>query len=215
MYNVKKIPIFAISRLRIGTDGHGITTLVGFMGCPLKCKYCLNRQCHERIYEDDSSTLRKGIKMLTPQELYDLVKIDNIYFQATGGGICFGGGEPTMYEQFIIEFKRLCGDRWKITLETSLKCSNNTIQALSNVVDFWIVDIKSWNPQIYENYTGVTSEVEQCLEVLCRFVPVENVAIKVPRIPDFNDEMNLDEDIKEIKRRYGFTNVVESEYIKL
>ena len=37
-----KAPIFAISRLRMGTDGSGITTLVTFMGCPLQCKYCLN-----------------------------------------------------------------------------------------------------------------------------------------------------------------------------
>ena len=31
-----KAPIFAISRLRMGTDGSGITTLVTFMGCPLE-----------------------------------------------------------------------------------------------------------------------------------------------------------------------------------
>ena len=82
----------------MGTDGNGITTLVTFMSCPLKCKYCLNKKCHEPIYENDGTTLRKGIMFLTPQELYDLVKIDNIYFQATGGGICFGGGEPTLYQ---------------------------------------------------------------------------------------------------------------------
>ena len=45
--------------------------------------------------------------MLTPQRLYDLVKIDNIYFQTTGGGICFGGGEPTMYANFIKAFTLL------------------------------------------------------------------------------------------------------------
>lgn len=84
-----KAPILAISRLRMRTDGSGITTLVAFMGCPLQCKYCLNKKCHEPIYETDGKTLRSGIMMLTPQELYDMVKIDNIYFQSTGGGICF------------------------------------------------------------------------------------------------------------------------------
>ena len=99
-----KAPIFAISRLRMGTDGSGITTLITFMGCPLKCKYCLNQKCHEPIYETDGKTLRKGIMMLTPQELYDIVKVDNIYFQSTGGGICFGGGETTLKKDFIDEF---------------------------------------------------------------------------------------------------------------
>ena len=34
-------PIFGISRHRMGVDGKGVTTLVTFMGCPLKCRYCL------------------------------------------------------------------------------------------------------------------------------------------------------------------------------
>ena len=210
-----KAPIFAVSRLRMGTDGLGITTLVTFMGCPLQCKYCLNRKCHEPIYEIDGKTVRKGIMMLTPQELYDLVKIDNIYFQSTGGGICFGGGEPTLYKDFIVEFKKLCGEKWKITLETCLRCSYNTIQELSNVVDQWIVDIKSLNPFIYEEYTGVMSGVFQHLRSIQMLVPENQITIKVPHIPGFNDDENLDSDIDEIKKRFGFRKVYKIEYKKL
>lgn len=210
-----KAPIFAVSRLRMGTDGLGITTLVTFMGCPLQCKYCLNRKCHEPIYETDGKTVRKGIMMLTPQELYDLVKIDNIYFQSTGGGICFGGGEPTLYKDFIVEFKKLCGEKWKITLETCLRCSYNTIQELSNVVDQWIVDVKSLNPFIYEEYTGVMSGVFQHLRSIQMLVPENQVTIKVPHIPGFNDDENFDSDIDEIKKRFGFRKVYKIEYKKL
>ena len=207
-----KAPIFAISRLRMGTDGSGITTLVTFMGCPLKCKYCLNKKCHEPIYEADGKTLRNGIMLLTPQELYDLVKVDNIYFQSTGGGICFGGGEPTLYKDFIVEFKKICGDKWKITLETSLRCSYNTIKDLSPVVDHWIVDIKSMNPFIYEEYTGVMSGILQHLSSIQKLVPQEKITVKVPHIPGFNDDEDLDSDIDEIKRRYGFENTVRTNY---
>ena len=210
-----KAPIFAVSRLRMGTDGLGITTLVTFMGCPLQCKYCLNRKCHEPIYETDGKTVRKGIMMLTPQELYDLVKIDNIYFQSTGGGICFGGGEPTLYKDFIVEFKKLCGEKWKITLETCLRCSYNTIQELSNVVDQWIVDVKSLNSFIYEEYTGVMSGVFQHLRSIQMLVPENQITIKVPHIPGFNDDENLDSDIDEIKKRFGFRKVYKIEYKKL
>ena len=210
-----KAPIFAISRLRMGTDGSGITTLVTFMGCPLKCKYCLNKKCHEPIFEADGKTLRNGIIMLTPKELYDMVKIDNIYFQSTGGGICFGGGEPTLYKDFIMEFKKLCGDNWKITLETCLRCSYNTIQELSFVVDHWIVDIKSMNSLIYQEYTGAMSGVLQHLHSIRELVPQDNVTIKVPHIPDYNDDENLDYDIEEIKRRFGFSKISKIEYKKL
>ena len=213
--DIVKAPIFAISRLRMGTDGSGITTLVTFMGCPLKCKYCLNQKCHEPIYESDGKTLRKGIMMLTPQELYDIVKVDNIYFQSTGGGICFGGGEPTLYKDFIVEFKKICGENWKITLETSLRCSYNTIQDLSPVVDHWIVDIKSMNPFIYEEYTGVISGVLQHLSSIQKLVSQEKITVKVPHIPGFNDDEDLDSDIDEIKSRYGFENISKIVYKKL
>ena len=199
----------------MGTDGSGITTLVTFMGCPLKCKYCLNKKCHEPIYEADGKTLRNGIMLLTPQELYDLVKVDNIYFQSTGGGICFGGGEPTLYKDFIVEFKKICGENWKITLETSLRCSYNTIQDLSPVVDHWIIDIKSMNPFIYEEYTGVMSGVLQHLSSIQKLVSQEKITVKVPHIPGFNDDEDLDSDIDEIKSRYGFENISKIVYKKL
>lgn len=210
-----KAPIFAISRLRMGTDGFGITTLVTFMGCPLQCKYCLNKKCHEPIYKTDGKTVREGIMLLTPQELYDLVKVDNIYFQSTGGGICFGGGEPTLYKDFIVEFKKICGDKWKITLETCLRCSYNTIRDLSSVVDHWIVDIKSMNSFIYQEYTGVMSGVLQHLHSIRELVPQDKVTIKVPRIPDYNNDENLEDNIEEIKRRFGFCNVNLVEYRRL
>lgn len=80
-----KAPVFAVSRHRLGTDGAGVTTLVGFRGCPLGCRYCLNPEC----VSDGVKTL-----YLTPEELYNRVKQDRLYFLATGGGVTFGGGEP-------------------------------------------------------------------------------------------------------------------------
>lgn len=150
--------------------------------------------------------------MLTPQELYDLVKIDNIYFQTTGGGICFGGGEPTMYANFIKEFRQVCGYKWKITLETSLACSFNDLDILKDVVDHWIVDVKSMDSEIYEKYTGRMSGVSQQLRSLQMLVPNEKVTIKVPAIPDFNEDRDLDADIELIKQRFGFTDVVKTTY---
>ena len=41
---MKAAPLIGISRHRLSTDGEGVTTLVAFHGCPLRCKYCLNPQ---------------------------------------------------------------------------------------------------------------------------------------------------------------------------
>ena len=36
--------VVGIARHRLVTDGEGVTTLVAFHGCPLRCRYCLNPQ---------------------------------------------------------------------------------------------------------------------------------------------------------------------------
>ena len=76
-------------------DGDGITTLVAFHGCTLRCKYCLNPQCLNEEFV---------CRVVTPTELYDEVSIDDLYFTATGGGVTFGGGEPLIRSSFIREF---------------------------------------------------------------------------------------------------------------
>ena len=82
---MNQAPFIAISRHRIQTDGEGVTTLCGFYGCPLRCKYCINPQS----FRDDTKKL-----LHTPESLYNAVKLDDIYFLATNGGVTFGGGEP-------------------------------------------------------------------------------------------------------------------------
>ena len=98
-------PIIACSRLRMQTDGKGITTLVCFHGCPLRCKWCIN----PFSFAPDTKQTQ-----LTPQQLYAKVKLDELYFLATGGGVTFGGGEPLLYAPYLKEFRSICGDAWHL-----------------------------------------------------------------------------------------------------
>lgn len=207
-------PFFGVSRLRMGLDGRGVTTLVTFMGCQLSCKYCLNERCHGKVYEDDGVTPCKGILMLTPQQLYDIVKKDNIYFQATGGGVCFGGGEPLEHPEFIMEFRKLCGTRWKITVETALACHPHNIELLAPIVDHWIVDVKDMNPRIREKYTGRVGDSAHQLCYLKQYGIVDNVTIRVPHIPGFNTDEDVNRSIEQVKI-LGFKDIQEFEYLVL
>lgn len=207
-------PFFGVSRLRMGLDGRGVTTLVTFMGCQLSCKYCLNERCHGKVYKDDGVTPCKGILMLTPQQLYDIVKKDNIYFQATGGGVCFGGGEPLEHPEFIMEFRKLCGTRWKITVETALACHPHNIELLAPIVDHWIVDIKDMNPRIREKYTGRVGDSAHQLCYLKQYGIVDNVTIRFPHIPGFNTDEDVNRSIEQVKI-LGFMDIQEFEYLVL
>jgi radical SAM domain protein len=143
-------PIIGIDRHRLTTDGEGVTTLVAFHGCPLHCKYCLNPQC----LSPDSV-----LRTITPSELYSEVEIDDLYFVATGGGICFGGGEPLLHSEFIVEFAKIMNPEWSIILETSLNVPLKQLEMVAPLVREFIVDVKDMDEQTYKAYTMQSNKV--------------------------------------------------------
>jgi len=191
MKSTSAAPFIGISRNRLATDGVGVTTLAAFWGCPLSCKYCLNPQSFEK-----GSVTRK----YTAEELYHIVKRDELYFLATGGGITFGGGEPGLYSDFIKEFRTYCGEEWNITLETSLHIPLKNVKILFPVVNHYIVDIKDINNMIYKNYTGK----ENCLPIanlkwLIEQGEVNKIRARVPLIPNYNSEKDTEKTVLALK----------------
>ncbi|MBR4959888.1 MAG: radical SAM protein [Clostridia bacterium] len=197
-------PTAAISRLRMATDGEGITTLVCAWGCPLRCRYCLNK-----FTWDESTKVRR----YTPQELYDKVRLDSLYFEATGGGVTFGGGEPLLYADFFPAFRALCGTGWKLYAETSLCVPEEKISTAARVLDSFIVDIKDTDPAVYRSYTG--REGSTALENLRRLITLTDPAkirVRLPLIPGYNTEENR-EGSEAILRKMGITDIDKFDYI--
>jgi|GEM_PF-68534 len=188
-------PFIAINRHRLTTDGEGVTTLVGFHGCPLHCEYCLNPQC----LQSDGVWRR-----MTPGELYSEVEIDDLYFMATGGGICFGGGEPLLHSDFIKAFAEIMNPEWKLTIETSLNVPLKNVKAIASLVQMWYVDIKDVNPIIYKAYTGESNErVMRNLQWLADNDYSDKIIIRLPLIPKYNTEENR-EHSQQLLKNIGF-----------
>jgi len=132
------------------------------------------------------------LKWVTPSSLYDELKCDDIYFRATGGGVCFGGGEPLLQSGFIKEFRQLCGDRWKITVETSLNVPLANLRETADSVDEFIIDVKDMNSSIYTQYTGISNEhVIENLNYLISNGKQSKMHIRVPLIPGYNDKYDV------------------------
>lgn len=196
-------PIFGISRHRINTDGKGVTTLVTFQGCPLRCRYCLNPQG----LQVDGQCPR-----YTPQALYEQVCIDQLYFLSTGGGITFGGGEPCLQSRFIREFRSLCGTQWQINIETSLNVSREYLQELLPIVDEYVVDIKDFDSDIYKKYTTMSNVIVLSnLRWLAAQGKCKQTRVRVPHITGYNTPADVQNSIKQL-RQWGFENIEEFEY---
>lgn len=197
-------PLIAINRHRLTTDGEGVTTLVAFHGCPLHCEYCLNAQC----LQADGVWCR-----LTPGELYSEVEIDDLYFMATGGGICFGGGEPLLRSDFIKAFAEIMNPEWKLTIETSLNVPLENVKAIASLVQMWYVDIKDMNPDIYKAYgRKENKQVVSNLQWLAANGYADKVIIRLPLIPEYNTDEDRQQSQQQLEEM-GFTNFDKFNYI--
>ena len=173
-------PVITTSRLRMLVDGPGITTLVCFHGCPLRCHWCLNP------FSFDPAT---ACQDMTAKALYGKVRKDELYFLASGGGVTFGGGEPLLYAEFLREFRALCGPHWHLCAETSLSVPWVQVEKAAQCIDHFYVDCKDTNPDIYFRYTGQDNErMLDNLQKLLALVGSERITVRVPLIPRFNTE---------------------------
>ena len=204
---------FGISRHRLFRDGQGVTTLVGGIGCPLSCRWCINAVCRDPSYKP---------KIFTSAELYERLKIDDLYFEATNGGVTFGGGEPLLQAAFIREFigfVRSLGKNWRFAVETSLAVPEENLGLLlgedgagAPLVSEWIVDVKDTDPAVYEAYTGLPPDrMRKNLGRLAALCPSRAV-VRVPLIPGYNTPEACVRSEKTL-RDMGFENIDRFDYI--
>lgn len=192
-----------INRHRLLTDGEGVTTLVGLYACPLHCKYCINKH-----------VLKKPrFVVLSPEQLWERVKIDYCYFLSTGGGLTFGGGESLIYSEPILKFMDILPEGVLVNLETSLNYDTPFFDEIIKRVDSLIIDIKSLDDGIYQEYTGKSSKLmKENLKKILDSGYKDKCTLRVPVIPEFVDEGEAGKE-KEILHSMGFPNVEVFPYI--
>lgn len=199
-----RFPLCFLDRLRMATDGSGVTALCGAYGCPLACKWCINPQ-----------TWREGtaFEWVSPGELYDRVKQDALYYLATGGGVTFGGGEPLMHAEFIRAFRDVIPSEWRICAETSLCVPEENVTVAARAVDHFYVDVKDTDPEVYLSYTGRDNTLTmENLSRLLRLVGEERVTVRLPRIPGYNTEEHITASVRRLKEM-GVTDIDRFVYV--
>lgn len=203
--SLTKVPLLGVCRHRLSVDGRGVVTLVAFMGCPLRCRYCLNEHCHD---------MKHTSKRVTPRQLLDEVMIDNLYFLATDGGITFGGGEPLLHSQFITDFCQIADPRWTISLETSLNVPLEHLRRVFPYIDHYIIDVKDMNPDIYERYTLLSRDhlIANLRWLMSNIDDVSKVEVRLPHIPSYNTQSDVDHS-RAMLEQMGITIFDEFDYI--
>jgi len=120
------------------------------------------------------------------------VERDVIFYDESGGGVTFSGGEPLMQPAFLAGLLAASRRRGIHTaVDTTCHAPWDVLESLTAAVDLYLCDVKHADSAAHERLTGVGNE--RVLENLRRLAERgERIIIRVPVIPGFNDdEANL------------------------
>ena len=186
----KKGIIFNIQRFSVN-DGPGIRTTVFMKGCPLSCWWCHNPE--SRQFGKQILNGRQMGEDYTAEQLLNEIEKDRIFYDESGGGVTFSGGEPLAQPVFLAEMLDICREADIHTaVDTTGYAGLDLIEKIGTRADHILYDLKLMDPVEHLKYTGISNtEILENLDYLLS--NGSNVIIRIPLIPGITDtKENLD-----------------------
>ena len=180
--------IFDIKRFAIH-DGPGIRTTVFLRGCPLRCAWCHNPESQGRGVArlvGRGGPVAVGRQVAVDEVVATLAR-DISFYDESGGGVTFSGGEPLAQSRFLVGLLDRCGElEIHRAVDTSGFAPAPTLRRVARRADLFLFDLKLMDAERHARYTGVDNQpILDNLRILCDMdVAIE---IRVPVIPGIND----------------------------
>lgn len=114
---------------------------------------------------------------------------DRAYYERSGGGVTFSGGEPLARRDQILELVRAArAAGLSVAVETTGNVSGETVRELEPLVDVFLHDLKHADDALLEKVTGGSGRlIRDNLAWLLARCP-ERVEVRIPVIPGFNHD---------------------------
>lgn len=147
---------------------------------------------------------------MTPNEVFDIVKKDIIFYRG-GGGLTISGGEALSHKDFCLELLRLCRDASIHTcLETSGYAPLETIKEIAKLTDLFLFDCKVSNQADSDKYVGADlTVIERNLAYIAN--NDSKIILRCPVIPEVNDNIKHFKYITMLSQKYS--NIVSVEIL--
>jgi pyruvate formate lyase activating enzyme len=116
------------------------------------------------------------------------IEKDVTFYDESGGGATFSGGEPLMQPDFLEALLEGCKERnINTALDTCGYASWETLDRIKDKVDLFLYDIKSMDDRTHEKYTGVSNKlIIQNFKRLAK--NGSSISVRFPVIPGINDD---------------------------
>lgn len=231
--------IFDIQRNSF-VDGPGIRTTVFFKGCNLKCSWCHNPESQNPrpqmlFYKDKCTGCGRctGItekdtdficfndakqlcgKLYTIDEIFAQVIKDKAFYENSGGGVTFSGGECMLQIDFLCAILKKCHENGIHTaVDTAGHVPWEYFQKIIPYTDLFLFDIKVFDTEIHKKYTGISNDL--LLGNLKKlFKQKAHIWIRIPIIPAVNDTMDEMIKIKDFLKPFNPEKIELLPYHKL
>ena len=149
-------------------------------------------QTHATCADACPSDARRLIgRRVTVPELLGEIEQDHTFYDVSGGGVTFSGGEPLLQWKFLLDLLVVCGKRGiHRAVDTSGYCEPHVLERVARETDLVLYDIKLMDPALHQRLTGVP--LEPILENLSRLLEARaTVRIRVPLIPGVTSDDSI------------------------
>ena len=125
---------------------------------------------------------------MTVGEVMDEVERDVIFYDQSGGGVTFSGGEPLMQPDFLLALLNQCrAMNIHTSVDTSCYAKPAIVESIAEKADLFLCDLKHMDNETHKRYTGVGNKlILDNIRLISQMG--RKIVIRIPIIPGFNDE---------------------------
>ncbi len=148
-------------------------------------------------------------KEYTVDEVFDEIIKDKAFYENSGGGVTFSGGECMLQIDFLLEILKKCNNAGIHTaVDTAGQIPFESFEKILPYTDLFLYDIKCFDSEKHKKYVGVGNEL--ILENLKKlFEAGANIWIRIPVIADVNDSVEEMQKIKDFLDENGKPEKIE------
>jgi pyruvate formate lyase activating enzyme len=149
-----------------------------------RCHFC--GQCIDACPTEARQMVGREV---TVSEVIAEVRRDRVFYEESGGGITFSGGEPLAQPEFLLRLLRACKEEgFHTAVDTCGQAATRQVLAIAPYTDLFLYDLKMMDEARHRYFTGASNTL--ILENLRALSGVHGqIWIRVPIIPGVNDAL--------------------------
>jgi len=148
-----------------------------------KCDFC--RSCEDACVYDALEIVGREVSV---EEIMEEIEKDRVFFDQSGGGVTFSGGEPLLQVDFLQGLmEEVKKSNIHVALDTSGYIPFQDLERVSDGVDLFLYDLKIMDDEKHRKYTGVSNKI--ILENLKRLSDKKKaIHVRIPLASGVNDD---------------------------